>query len=494
MKNLQLMTIHRRKLQQSSENASQIAANDEAIFSIKDNKLFVQKDSTETLVSPEEFHCVSALEYLSFENKLFFTTTNELVYYSLDSEDIRRIPLEETISCTSWNSTQETLAVVFENSAVATYNIDYESGTVRLLAKSDLSANVPQTVYVGWGSANTQFRGSEGKNKQNAPVDVKPVCDKTPRISWRGNGQMFAVNYSVNDTRTFKVFEDPCTPIFECEGVAGLQSAIAWRPEGNMIAVPVCVNDRYSVVIFEKNGYKRFEFTLAYANYEVLDLKWSPEGEILSVHQRNEAGEHSLSLYTTSNYKWYLKQHLQFSKIINFNWVIFTKAQFCLRVTTSDVLTYAFKYAVDVCTKFGAICGVIDGFSLRLTPFKHTSLPPPMYDRSLTTTSAINSVCFHPNKPVFCVVDCLNALSIYDYSNEEALVKVYSKKVVVDSYGGVPLSFRSFHWNGDRLCCVCAFFARSDESAIVDIGSVNSGDEDVKILEMVESSTNIEVC
>lgn len=488
------MTIYRRKLHQSSTNSSQIVANDEVIFSIKDNKLFVQKDDTETSVSPEEFYGVSNLEYLSFENKLFFTTTNELVYYCLDSEDIRRIQLEENIACTAWNSTQETLAVVFESFAVATYNIDFESCTARCLAKSNLSSTVPQTVYVGWGSANTQFRGSEGKKKQTAPVDVKPVLDKTPRISWRGNGQMFAVNYSVNDMRTFKVFEEPCTPIFECEGLAGLQGAIAWRPEGNMIAVPTCVNDIYSAVIFEKNGYKRFEFPLAYANNEVLDLKWSPEGEILCVHQRNEAGEQSLSLYTTSNYKWYLKQHLQFSKIINFDWVVVTKSQFHLRVVTClDVLTYAYKNTVDVCTKFGAVCGVIDGFSLLLTSFKNANLPPPMFDRSVTTDSAINLVCFHPTKQVFGVVDSLNELSVYDYSDGESVVKLYSKRVILDCEQIVPLGFRSFHWNGDNLCCVGSFCGQNNESAIVAVGSVNSGDEDVKILENVEVNTNVEV-
>lgn len=96
------------------------------------------------------------------------------------------------------------------------------------------------------------------------PVNVKYVEDKLPKITWRGNGEMFAINYWVNGTRTFKVYEQPCTPLYECEGVPGLQSCIAWRPEGNMIAVPVFTDDKYSIVIFEKNGYKRFQFDLEY--------------------------------------------------------------------------------------------------------------------------------------------------------------------------------------------------------------------------------------
>lgn len=76
---------------------------------------------------------------------------------------------------------------------------------------------------------------------------------------------MFAVNYWKEGERRFKVFEFPCTPLFECEKTRGLQGLIAWRPMGNMIAC-VVVDKVRSIVIFEKNGYKRFSFPLAYCD------------------------------------------------------------------------------------------------------------------------------------------------------------------------------------------------------------------------------------
>lgn len=101
-------------------------------------------------------------------------------------------------------------------------------------------------------------------------VEGKEVNDKLPRISWRGNNEMFAVNYWRDGKRTFKVFEYPCTPIFECEDICGLHSALAWRPEGNMIANPVCMHDNTVMCIFEKNGYKRFVFLLEFSNVSIV--------------------------------------------------------------------------------------------------------------------------------------------------------------------------------------------------------------------------------
>lgn len=80
---------------------------------------------------------------------------------------------------------------------------------------------------------------------------------------------MFAVNYWRDGRRTFKVFEYPCSPLFECEDIPGLQCAIAWRPEGNMIANPVNMDDCTSMFIFEKNGYKRFQFALQFSNVSI---------------------------------------------------------------------------------------------------------------------------------------------------------------------------------------------------------------------------------
>jgi elongator complex protein 1 len=99
-------------------------------------------------------------------------------------------------------------------------------------------------------------------------VEAKPVDDARPTISWRGNGEMFVVNYWVDNKRAFVVFETPCKALFRSEECPGLQQLIAWRPTGNMIAT-LAITDRESIVIFEKNGQKRFSFDLDFGTVSI---------------------------------------------------------------------------------------------------------------------------------------------------------------------------------------------------------------------------------
>ena len=52
-------------------------------------------------------------------------------------------------------------------------------------------------VTVGWGSKETQFHGSEGKNarsKKDVQSTLASWDDKRARIVWRADGLFFAIN------------------------------------------------------------------------------------------------------------------------------------------------------------------------------------------------------------------------------------------------------------------------------------------------------------
>lgn len=52
-------------------------------------------------------------------------------------------------------------------------------------------------MSVGWGSKETQFHGSEGKNarsKQEIESTLAEWDDRKTRIVWRADGLFFAVN------------------------------------------------------------------------------------------------------------------------------------------------------------------------------------------------------------------------------------------------------------------------------------------------------------
>lgn len=273
-------------------------------------------------------------------------------------------------------------------------------------------------------------------------VQVKPVEDVTPRITWRGNGEMFAINYWRNNCRTFKVFECNCNPLYEGESTRGLQSAIAWRPEGNMIASCIQLNDRYSIVIFEKNGFKRFTFPLVYDACEVKELKWSLSNcEILAVQQAGSNGEDFLSLYTSSNYKWYLKQRLVFSQTIAFNW---SPLSLTLEILTQEeILFYEYKLCYSSVDDNFA---VIDGKRLNLTCFKDACVPPPMSQISFQVQQAINFVIFSSGTDEIIMID--SNWQVYTYNYKNAIVANSYKLQIGDLY------LYDFNLCRGRLCCI----------------------------------------
>lgn len=164
MKNLKLRSVSRKRLEHGY-NLTSVIAIDDAFYLVQNGEFRLLRNNTVSVLSPESHRLVAPLEHLSFENKICLVSDSQLLLYDPSTEDLLSLPFDIPLECAAWNATQEILAVVHTNSDVATYSIDFESAVARCLEKSFLEAEVPQTVYVGWGSAETQFRGSEGKRK-----------------------------------------------------------------------------------------------------------------------------------------------------------------------------------------------------------------------------------------------------------------------------------------------------------------------------------------
>lgn len=445
MRNLKINRIQRTPINTENGEISGIVAitlnTSTVLFYIKDGQFYMFRDDKEILLTPQSFeNLIGKPEYLEFERRVWFATKDMLVYYDYETEEVVSVPLQTPAQCFAWNPTKELLAVVHENGQVVTYTVDFNR-----MDCTSLDSAVPDSVYVGWGSADTQFRGSEGKLKKQLQVEQqqKSIEDKIARITWRGNGEMFAVNYwKDGGRRTFKVFQQNCKALYECVEVS-LDCVIAWRPEGNMIANSMLLqDDAYGICIFEKNGYKRFDLPLVYNNCQVNDLKWSHRGEILAVLQENNL----ISLYTTSNYKWFLKQHLIFTQpLISFTWsTISDKFQL---FTQNDFFTYEYQMVYDV---YVDCVAVIDGKHLHLTRFRDSCLPPPLPQTTITSTrdAAINFVVLLPGDNLkFAIIDCDWFVSIY---NKQTLLFSFKIQQSTD----VQTLFYNFHWFNEVLNCI----------------------------------------
>lgn len=168
-----------------------------------------------------------------------------------------------------------------------------------------------------------------------------------------------------------------------------------------------------------------------------------------------------ICLYTTSNYKWYLKQHLPLTSehdVVSFEWVATTRSLFTLRILSGqEILTYTFKLAfcAGLESQTSSTCAVIDGLSVHLTPFDKVYMPPPMSHASVSVSNCVNFVVFDAEKSVLAVVDSDNEISIFDCT-DTCLNKLSSYSIQKHSQTSVPLCLHHFYWNENRLFCVKA--------------------------------------
>ncbi|XP_012256785.2 putative elongator complex protein 1 [Athalia rosae] len=269
-----------------------------------------------------------------------------------------------------------------------------------------------QFVTVGWGRKETQFHGSEGKSAAKAKpssIEKSESDDGLPRISWRGDGTLFAVSFLSKETniRQFKVFDRKGVLQFTSEPCTGLEQNLAWKPSGNLIATTQRFPNKHVVSLFEKNGLKHREFTLPFEPKEILvkDLQWSSDSDVLAIWCITINDDTNfVQLWSENNYHWYLKQTILFSTDnppLYLAWTADPKLGKTLVILTKvNYLTYTFYWTINHSSgrteDDKALVGVIDGDRALLTGFRVGVVPPPMAHQALQIDQPINEVVFGP--------------------------------------------------------------------------------------------------
>jgi len=237
--------------------------------------------------------------------------------------------VESGLKAVQWSPDQEAVVMISGQDTVIVM-----TGTFDPVAEVDLHQSnfgEKQFITVGWGRKETQFHGSEGKAAARAlPQSIEQVSildEGEPRISWRGDGSLFAVSTVTpkSNSRQIRIFSRDAVLQYTSEHAAGLEEALCWRPSGNLIASSQRLPNKYVVAFFEKNGLRHGEFLLPFAQNEckIHHLSWNSESSILAVWCVYTTGETSLQLWTVNNYHWYLKQCLNFPterKLLGIEW------------------------------------------------------------------------------------------------------------------------------------------------------------------------------
>ena len=268
---------------------------------------------------------------------------------------------------------------------------------------------------VGWGSKETQFHGTAGKEAAQQKVDVSKFStsahdDMRPRVSWRGDGTFFTVSDvdPSRNARVIRIFNREGTLQNTSEPVDQLEQALDWRPSGNLIVSSQQLPHRHDIVFFERNGLRHGEFTLSRAvQQRVLEVTWNADSTILAIwieSERNGKLQKTVQMWTTKNYHWYMKQHVILAEgrdITGFTWDV--ENALIGHVFSSAGEYHKLGYTLDVFTSTSldesnsGYAAVLDGAQLLLTPFGYQNVPPPMSALSIACQSDIQYATFGPD-------------------------------------------------------------------------------------------------
>ncbi|KIV88894.1 hypothetical protein PV10_08525 [Exophiala mesophila] len=296
------------------------------------------------------------------------------------------------ICAAAWAPDEELLAIVTRADTLALMSRNFEPLNEATLSADDLKAS--KHVSVGWGKKETQFQGARAKALRDPTVPERvdeglPSPNENGKIviSWRGDGQYFAINSFISGhRRVIRVFTRDAVLDSASEPVDGFESALSWKPSGSLIAGIKRNESSIEVVFFERNGLRHGQFDLRVDQNAMntwassITLDWNTDSSVLAVGFLDR-----VQFWVMGNYHYYLKQVIPLvgsnSSAIPLRWHPETPLR-ALLASNSCVLDVTFQLGVSRGTTLEpydhGIVAVIDGKSLKLTPFKQAGVPPPM--------------------------------------------------------------------------------------------------------------------
>ncbi|KAM8847725.1 elongator complex protein 1 [Synchiropus picturatus] len=318
--------------------------------------------------------------------------------------------VDSGLTSMSWSPDEELVVLTTGQESIIMMTKHFEPITEVSIHQDDFGEG--KFITVGWGKKETQFHGSEGKQAAQRKIqEVKPAPDwddGQPRVTWRGDGQLFAVSVVCPQTgaRKVRVWNREGVLQATSEPVSGLEQSLCWKPSGSVLASTQRHPNKYSVVFMEKNGLLHGDFTLPCSQARVKALMWNSDSTVLAVWvEDTKEGPVStcLQLWTVGNYHWYLKQTLDFGcdplkAPVSVSWD--PERPLRLHVVTRSWTCVSYDWGWSTERSPGrdasdlANVAVIDGDKVLVTTFRRGMVPPPMCSFQLQLTSPVNQVTF----------------------------------------------------------------------------------------------------
>jgi len=223
--------------------------------------------------------------------------------------------VDEGIAAARWSPDEELLAICTKSFSLLLMSRDFDPLADVKLTAEDMKAT--NHVSVGWGKAETQFKGKRAKALRDPTVPEKidegvlsASDDGRVTISWRGDGEYLAINAIESQKhRMIRVFSREGVLDSVSEPVDCLEGALSWRPAGNLIAGVKRDAQKAEVVFFERNGLRHGQFALRVSPQDLqtwastIALEWKADSTVLAA-----IFDDRVQLWTMGNYHYYLKQ------------------------------------------------------------------------------------------------------------------------------------------------------------------------------------------
>jgi elongator complex protein 1 len=353
------------------------------------------------------------------------------------------------ITSAKWSPDEELLAITTKADTVVFMSRSFEGVLDVAMTSEDLKAS--NHVSVGWGKKETQFKGKGAKALRDPTIPEKidegtlsPNDDGRTSISWRGDGAFVAISaIEEGRKRLIRVYSREGVLDSVSEPVDGLEGALSWRPAGNLIASVQRFHDHVDVVFFERNGLRHGQFSLRLTSEELetsgkhVRLAWNNDSSVLAISLAN-----SVQLWTMGNYHWYLKQEIPVSgtglahsdsliwhpeRALLFVIICVGRRHISQSYGIPSILTVALdtiftaEFILTIArgttappNDFGATA-VIDGKSLKVTPFRFANVPPPMALYSIDVLENVIDVAFSAENSSIAVLH-LGGISLYKWN------------------------------------------------------------------------------
>ncbi|XP_067313213.1 elongator complex protein 1 [Pseudorasbora parva] len=345
------------------------------------------------------------------------TASGDVILYNLNTSQLECVgSVDSGLTGMTWSPDQELVTLTTGQESIIMMTKDFEPITEVAINQDDFGED--KFITVGWGKKETQFHGSEGKQAaQRKAAEVQPALawdDRKPRVTWRGDGQFFAVSAVCPKAgaRKVRIWNRECVLQATSEVVNGLEHPLCWKPSGSLIASTQRHPNKHSVVFLEKNGLLHGDFTLPFGKDRVMvkELLWNSDSTVLGVWMEDlKPGENNhpntyIQLWTVGNYHWYLKQSLHFG-----NEPLRAPVCVCwdpekplrLHLLTRGWASYTYDWGWSTQRSHGndsydnANVAVIDGDKILVTTFRQCVIPPPMCAFELQLPVPVNLVTFH---------------------------------------------------------------------------------------------------